>query len=89
MVCAFLSSGFVTVKTTAGTTRTKPTAPTTRALRTSSLVEMATVCPAATYVMGTETVWTALMKIRGYVREPPPPRAPGLLSAAVMGLALT
>lgn len=78
--------GFVMVKTIVVTTQTKPTAPTTPAIRTNSLAAMATVFLGATYAMERTTVQTAQTKTRWYVGEHPPLLAPGVLLVVVTGL---
>ena len=88
MACVCRRLGSVTGTTTAVTTQTRPAARTTRAAKTTSPAGMAIVYQAATYVTGNGIARTAQMKTRGYVAEPPPPHAPGVLLIVAMGLAL-
>ena len=87
MACVCRGLGSVTATTTAVTTQTRPAAPTTRAVKTITPAGMATVYQAATYVTGNGIARMAQMKTRGYVAEPQPPHAPGILLIVEMGLA--
>ena len=88
MACVCRRLGSVTETTTAVTTQTRPAARTIRAVKTTSPAGMVTVYQAATYVTGSGIARTAQMKTRGYVAEPPPLHAPGVLSIVEMGLVL-
>lgn len=85
MAYVYKRLGFVIVKTIVVTTQTKPTAPTTLVIPTSSLVAMATVFLGATCAMERTTVQTAQMKTLWHVVEHLHLLALGVLLVVVTG----